>query len=205
MKLYYAPGACSLAANIVAHEAGLAVELVKVDLGSRKTATGEDFRAINPRGYVPTVQLDDGQIICEVAALVQWMADQAPQSDLLPPAGGMARVRVQEWLTFIGTELHKSFSPWLWHKETAASTRETVLAQLELRFAELDGVFARSPFLAGDVFTVADAYAFTILNWTNYLHIALDAHPHVKAFLHRVGTRPKVQAAMAAEGLKLYR
>ncbi len=205
MKLYYAPGACSLAATIVAHEAGLSVEMIKVDLGSHKTAAGVDFRTINPRGYVPTIQLDDGQILSEVAALLQWMADQAPQSGLLPPAGGMARVRVQEWLTFIGTELHKSFSPWLWHKETAASTRETVLANLADRFAELDGVLSTQPYLTGEGFTVADAYAFTILNWANYLHISLDAYPSVKTFLHRVGTRPKVQAAMTAEGLKLYR
>jgi glutathione S-transferase len=142
MKLYYAPGACSLAPHIVAREAGVALDLVKVDLAKYRLETGEDLSSVNAKNYVPAIELDDGQVLTEAAALVQWLAEQAPQSGLLPPAGTLERFRVQEWLNFIATELHKGFSPWLWHKETADSTREAVLAKLASRFALMRSIWA---------------------------------------------------------------
>ena len=148
MKLYYSPGACSLAPHIVARELGLAIELVEVDLGTHRLKDGRDYHAINPRGYVPALQLDDGTVLTEVAAIVQYLADLSPAAALLPPAGSLDRVRVQSWLVFIATELHKVFSPWLWHKETAESTVVAAKERLALRFAELDALLATRGTLA---------------------------------------------------------
>jgi glutathione S-transferase len=199
MKLYYSPGACSLAPHIVSREAGLAIDLVKVDLMTHKTETGADYFAINPRGYVPALEID-GELHTEVAALVQYLAEQAPGSTLLPPAGTMERFRVQQWLAFVSSELHKTFSPWLWHKETAESTRAAVKDKLAARFAELDRHFASHDYLAGD-FSVADAYCFTIVNWANFLSLSLKPYPQLQAYLTRVASRPRVRDALAAEGL----
>jgi len=201
MKLYYAPAACSLAAHIVAREAGLPIELVKVDLATHRLDDGTDYMTINPRGYVPMLELDDGTRLTEVAAIVQYLADLMPAAGLLPPAGTLARVRVQEWLTFVSSELHKAFSPWLWHKETAASTRNDVLQRLARHFGELDRLLARQPYLTGDRFTVADAYAYTIVNWAGFLSISLKPFPALAAFLARVAARPNTQQALVAEGL----
>jgi len=201
MKLYYSPGACSLAPHIVAREAGLNWDLVKVDLATHKTEKGEDFLAINPRGYVPTLALDDGEIATEVAALVQHLAEQAPQSKLLPPTGSRERFRVQQWLIFVSSELHKTFSPWLWHAETAEPTKQAARDKLATRFAELDRHLATRAYLTGDDFTVADAYAFTIVNWTNFLKIDLKPYPNLSAFMARVAARPKVREALKAERL----
>lgn len=201
MKLYYAPAACSLAAHIVAREAGLPIELVKVDLATHRLDDGTDYMTINPRGYVPMLELDDGTRLTEVAAIVQYLADLMPAAGLLPPAGTLARVRVQEWLTFVSSELHKAFSPWLWHKETAASTRNDVLRRLARHFGELDRLLARQPYLTGDRFTVADAYAYTIVNWAGFLSISLKPFPALAAFLARVAARPNTQQALVAEGL----
>jgi glutathione S-transferase len=201
MKLYYSPGACSLAPHIVAREAGLAIDLVKVDLASHKTETGEDYFTINPRGYVPALLLEDGEIHTEAAALVQYLAEQAPQSNLLPPGGSKERFRVNQWLTFVSSELHKTFSPWLWHAETAESTRQAARNKLAMRFAELDRHLADRAYLTGDAFTVADAYAFTIVNWSNFLKIDLKPYPNLSAFMARVAARPQVREALKAERL----
>jgi glutathione S-transferase len=201
MKLYYSPGACSLAPHIVAREAGLAIDLVKVDLGAHRTETGEDYFTINPRGYVPAIQLDDGEVHTEVAALVQYLAEQAPQSNLLPPAGSKERFRVNQWLVFVSSELHKTFSPWLWHAETAESTKQAARDKLAVRFGELDRHLADRAYLTGNAFTVADAYAFTIVNWSNFLKIDLKPYPNLSAFMARVAARPKVREALKAERL----
>ncbi len=201
MKLYYAPAACSLAAHIVAREAGLAIETVKVDLATHRLDDGTDYHQINPRGYVPLLELDDGTRITEVAVIVQYLADLAPEAQLLPPAGTLARVRVQEWLTFVGTELHKAFSPWLWHKETAESTKQDVRRRLARHFGELDRLLATRPYLSGERFTVADAYAFTIVEWSRMLGPSLQPYPALAAWLGRVAARPRTQQALVAEGL----
>ena len=201
MKLYYAPGACSLAPHIVAREASVPVDLVKVDIFKHRLADGSDYKRINPRGYVPLLELEDGERVTEVAVLVQYLAEQGANTDLLPPAGSRERLRVQAWLNFVATELHKTFSPWLWHKETAESTKQAARDKLATRFAELDSVLAAQAFLTGERFTVADAYAFVIVNWSNFLSIDLRPYPNLQAFLERVASRPAVRDALQAEGL----
>jgi glutathione S-transferase len=201
MKLYHAPGACSLAVHIALREAGIAADLVKVDLATHRLEGGEDYFAINPRGYVPLLQLDDGSRHTEVAALLQYVGDLAPASGLIPAAGSMERFQVVQWLAFVSGELHKVFSPWLWHKETADSTRKEVKDKLALRFAELDRLLATREYLAGNRFTVADAYGFTIVNWAPMLGMSLKAYPGLQAWLARVAVRPAVHAALVAEGL----
>jgi glutathione S-transferase len=200
MKLYHAPGACSLAVHIALREADRSFDLHKVNLATHRLDDGSDYRAINPRGYVPLLELDDGSRHTEVAALLQYVGDLEPSQRLLP-ARGLERLVVVEGLAFVATELHKAFSPWLWHKETADSTQQAVRDKLALRFAELDRHFAAHLWLALDRFTVADAYAFTIVNWANFLHIDLKPTPNLRAYLDRVAARPAVQAALAAEGL----
>ena len=200
MRLYYFSGACSLAAHIVAREASLAIDLVKVDLATHKTETGDDYFKINPRGYVPALQID-GEVHTEVAALVSYLAEQAPQSKLLPAAGTIERIRVNQWLAFVASELHRTFSPWLFSAETAESTKKAARDKLAARFAELDALFATRPYLTGDTFTVADAYAFTIVNWSNFLKIDLKPYPNLSAFMARVAARPKVREALRAERL----
>jgi glutathione S-transferase len=199
MKLYYSPGACSLAPHIVAREAGVPVDLVKVDLKTHKLPDGGDFKTINPRGYVPMLELDGGERMTEASVLVQALADRAPASGLMPPSG-QDRYRVQQWLAFVATELHKTFSP-LWYPGTPDATKESSKAKLATRFAELDGVLGGRPYLAGETFTAADAYAFTIVNWANFLGIDLKPYPNLAAFMARVAARPKVREALAAEGL----
>lgn len=158
-KLYYSPSACSLATHIVAREADLAIELVKVDLATHKTEAGDDYFQINPRGYVPALVIE-GQLHTEVAALVQFLAEQAPPSALLPAAGTRERFRVNQWIAFVSSELHKVISPWLWSAATAESTVQAVRDKLATRFTEVDALFATRQYLSGDAFSVADAYAF---------------------------------------------
>lgn len=200
MKLYYAPGACSLAVHIALRETGTAFEGVVVDLTRHTTADGADYHDVSPRGYVPLLQLHDGTRHTEVASLLQYVADLEADQALIGAAGSARRLAVIEWLTFVGTELHKVFSPWLWHKETAESTRRAVKAKLATRFAELDALLSRQDYLAGE-FSVADAYAFTIVNWANFLALPLAPYPHLQAYLSRVSQRPRVQDALRAEGL----
>jgi glutathione S-transferase len=196
MKLYYSPGACSLAPHIVAREAGVAVDLVKVDLKAHKTEHGDDYYAINPRGYVPAVTLDDGTLLTEAGTL----ADRGKANGLIPAAGTTERLKVQEWLTFIGTELHKTIG-WLFQADIEPGTREKVLTRTAARLGDIDKRLEGRNFLTGNDFTVADAYAFTIINWTNFVGIDLAPYPNIQAFMARVADRPKVREALAAEGL----
>lgn len=200
MKLYYAPGACSLSPHIVATEAGVPVELEKVDLAKHKTESGEDFYAVNPKGYVPTLRLDDGSVLTEGPAIVQYLADQKPSSGLAPANGTVDRYRLQEWLNFIGTELHKNFGP-LFNPATPDAVKEMSKANITKRLAYLNDQLANRQYLMGSNFTVADAYAFTIVNWTNFVKIDLKPYPNLVAYMGRVGTRPKVQETLKAEGL----
>lgn len=200
MKLYYSPGACSLSPHIVAREAGIAVELEKVDLAQHKTANGDDYSKINPKGYVPALRLDDGSVLTEGPAIVQYLADQKPATKLAPAAGTVDRYRLQEWLNFIGTELHKNFGP-LFNPATTDAGKEAAKATIAKRIGYLNEELAKKQFLLGDTFTAADAYAFTILNWANFVGMDLKAFPNVAAYSGRIAARPKVQEALRAEGL----
>lgn len=200
MKLYYSPGACSLAVHIALREVGVAFEGVPVDLANHTTSDGADFYDISPRGYVPLLQLDDGSRHTEAASLLQYVAELDPTQSLIGATGSTRRLAVVEWLTFIGTELHKTFSPWLWHKETADSTRQAAKDKLAARFAEWDARLSKQDFLAGE-YSVADAYAFTIVNWANFLAMPLTPYPHLLAYLVRVSQRPRAHEALRAEGL----
>jgi glutathione S-transferase len=196
MKLYFTPGYCSLAVHIALRESGVPFSLEKVD------TTSPEFRKINPRGYVPVLELDDGTRHTEAAALLQYVGDLAPATGLMPAAGSRERFQVLQWLTFISSELHKAFSPWLFHKETADTTRQAVKEKIATRFAELDAHLAKNEWLAGRIFTVADAYAFAIVNWVPWVGMNLSAWPHLAAYMDRVRARSQVRAALDAEGLK---
>ena len=200
MKLYYSPGACSLSPHIVLREAGLSFDVEKVDLGSKKTESGKDFNTINPKGYVPALQLDDGSILTEGPAIVQYLADKAPQSKLAPANGTMERYRLQELLGFIGTELHKGFSP-LFNPTYPEDAKKIIRDNLAKRFNYLNSFLEKGPFLTGEQFTVADAYLFTVLGWTAFVKIDLGQWPVLKAYHARVAGRPAVQEALKAEGL----
>jgi glutathione S-transferase len=200
MKLYYSPGACSLSPHIVAEEAGIPIELEKVDLAKHKTEGGQDYLTVNPKGYVPALRLDDGSILTEGPAIVQYLADQKPASGLAPSAGTIDRYRLQEWLTFIGTEIHKSFSP-LFNPASTDDAKNGAKTAIGKRLTYLNDQLANKQYLMGSKFTVADAYAFTIVNWTNFVGIDLKPYPNVVAYMSRIGGRPKVHAALKAEGL----
>jgi glutathione S-transferase len=201
MKLYYAPAYCSQAVHIALREAGVDVRLVQVDTAAARTADGADYRALNPRGYVPALQLDDGSIHTEVAALLPYVADLAPERALLPGAGTRERFQALQWLAFISSELHKVFSPWLFHPETADSTRHAVREKLKTRIADVDTRLAGRDWLVGDGFTVADAYAFTVLSWAPMVGMSLAAYPNVVGWMARVRARPQVRAVLQTEGL----
>ena len=200
MKLYYAPGACSLSPHIVARELGIAIDLEKVDLKAKKTASGGDYNAVNPKGYVPLLELDNGERLTEGPAIVQYLADQKPESGLAPKAGTMERVRLQEWLSFVGFELHKTWGA-LFNPKVGGDWKEATLDRLGLRLDYLAKQLDGKQYLMGERFTVADAYAFTILNWSGFTGVDLGRWPGIKAFHARVGARPKVQEALKAEGL----
>ena len=200
MKLYYSPAACSLAVHIALRETGTPFDAVKVDLVKHRLADGSDYHAISPRGYVPLLEFDDGSRHTEAASLLQYVADLDPSQALIGAPRSARRLAVVEWLTFISSELHKVFSPWLWHKETADSTKAAVREKLATRFAELDARFKTNEYLAGE-FSVADAYAFTIISWSNFLAVPLKAYPNLQAYLARISARPRVQDALRAEGL----
>lgn len=201
MKLYYAPGACSLSPHISLREAGVAFEIIKVDTVTHRTESGADFKAINPKGYVPALVLESGDVITEGAAVVQYIADRFPTAKLAPENGTLERTRLQEQLNFISSELHKAFSP-LFNKTASTEAKEAATAQLVKRFGNLEGQFADGrPYLLGDAFTVADAYLFTVINWSNHTGVSLAPFPRLNAYLQRIGERPAVRAAMQAEGL----
>lgn len=200
MKLYYAPGACSLASHIALHETGLPFEIDKFIASTGTTASGEDFMQVNPKGYVPTIRLDDGNILTEGAAVLQYIADQNPASGLAPKAGTMERYRLQEWLTFIGTEIHKTFSP-LFNKAVSLEVKNRALELLTRRLGYVETQLANKPYLMGDSFTVADAYMFVVVSWSNRVGFDLAQFPKIQEYLARIAVRPAVQAAMKAEGL----
>ena len=200
MKLYYSPGSCSLSPHIVLHEAGLPFQAVLASTKTHKLQDGTDFYTLNPKGYVPLLELDNGDRLSEGPAIVQYIADQVPEQGLAPPAGTMARYRLMEWLTFIGTELHKSFSPLFtpgMPDEAKAIYRERLLR----RFTWVDQELASRTWLMGDGFTVADAYLFTVSRWCGFVGVDIAGLAHLQAYLARVAARPAVQAAMKAEGL----
>jgi glutathione S-transferase len=199
MKLFYAPGACSLAVHIALRETRLPFELVKVDVATRSTADGNRFDEVSPRGYVPVLELDDGSRHTEAAALLHWVGERDPSLALLGPGGSQRRQEVLEWLVHIATEVHKPFG-WLWQRDLASSTRAIVQSKLAQRFAEIDGRIADREGLAG-AFSVADAYAFACISWTRILGMPLDRYPNLQRYLGRVAARSSVQAAMRAEGL----
>ena len=199
MKLYYSPGACSLAPHIVLREAGLKPEIEKVDLAAKKTERGADYWAINPKGYVPALQLDNGEVLTEVSAILQYVADQKPETNLLPDVGSMARYRVLEWVGFISTEIHKGFGP-LWKPNTPDAYKAIVVETLAKRLQFVESQLGQQ-YLTGAQFTVADAYLFVVVSWANHVKVDLAPYAKLRGFLERVAARPAVQAAMKAEGL----
>jgi glutathione S-transferase len=199
MKLYYSPGACSQAPHIALNELGLPYEAVKVDLTKHTLRDGTDFREINPKGYVPVLELDDGTRLTEVGVLLQYLADQKPGT-IAPVFGTLARWRLMEWLNFISTEVHKGFGP-LWNPNTPAEVRERTVQALGNRFTFLAKTLGHQPYLTGEAFSVADAYLWVILNWADYHKVDLAPWPALQQFRQRVAARPAVLATLKAEGL----
>ncbi len=200
MKLYYGPGACSLSPHIALKEAGIDATLAKVDTKTHKVEDGTDFYTINPKGYVPVLELDDGERLTEGPAIVQYIADLNPASALAPAAGTIERYRLMEWLNFITTELHKQFGP-MFQATTPAEYKGFLKEKIGKRFDWLATELTGRDYLMGKQFTVADAYLFTILNWTGRVGIDLDRWPVLAAYRARVAARPKVREAMLEEGL----
>ena len=200
MKLYYSPGACSLSPHIVLYEGGFSFEMEKVDLVSKKTESGADFTAINPKGYVPALVLNDGQVLTEGPAIIQYLADSVPEKKLIPAAGSMERYHVMEWLNFISTELHKGFGP-LFNAKAPVEWKTLVKAQLLTRITYVRQQLEGKNWLMGTEFTVADAYLFTVLSWANHVGLDLTSMPQITGYLKRVASRPLVQVALKAEGL----
>lgn len=200
MKLYYSPGACSLSPHIALHESGLAFDTIAAPTKTHKLADGTDYYTINPLGYVPLLVLDDGTQLREGPAIVQYIADQVPAKKLAPANGTYARYKLQEWLNFIGTELHKGFSP-LFTPGMPEDAKALAKTRLTGRLQWVDGELAKSTYLMGDTFTVADGYLFVVAGWGKHVGIDLSNLPHLSAFLARVNARPAVQAALRAEGL----
>jgi glutathione S-transferase len=201
MKLYYSRGACSLSPHIVLREAGLPFELLAVDLKAKTFAGGGDFRAVNPKGYVPVLELDDGRRLTEGPAIVQYLADLAPAAGLAPPNGSFERYRLQEWLNFISTEIHKQFSP-LFDPTASDDTKTRQKDKLAGRFDWLQAELGERDYLMETGFTVADAYLFTVLNWSRAMGIDLERWPALKKYTARISGRPAVDAALKAEGLR---
>jgi glutathione S-transferase len=201
MKLYYTPGACSLSPHIALRESGLSFELERVNLQEKKTQVGADYKAINPKGYVPALALDDGTLITEGAVIVQYVADRSPDAKLAPPAGTIERLRLQEWLNFIATELHKGFGP-VNNPKANDAIKEFYKDRLVARFGVLGAALSGHDYLVGDRFTVADGYAYyTLRNWRKLVGPEFGDHAPLRAYFDRIGHRESVQAALAAEGL----
>lgn len=200
MKLYYSPGASSLLPHIVLREAGLSFELEKVSLKNKKTAGDRDFLRINAKGQVPTLQFEDGNVLTEGPAIVLWLADQVPEKRLAPAAGTMERYHMIEWLNFIATEMHKSFTA-LFDGGAPDATKQAARERIERRLDYAQKALGEQPFLIGEHFTTADAYLFTVLSWGAYVDIDITRWPKLAAFAARVGARPKVRDALKAEGL----
>ena len=200
MKLFYTPGACSLSPHIALLEAGLPFTLSKVDLKNKKLESGEDFNGINGKGYVPVLQLDDGQVLTEGSAIVQYIADLKPAAGLAPAAGTVERYRLQEWLNFITSELHKPMGS-MFNPAQTPEWKESVKATLSKRLDWLSKQLEGKQYLLGDKFSIADGYLFTILNWAGMVKFDLAPWPVIQQYAARVGQRPKVVEALKAEGL----
>jgi len=200
MKLYYSPGACSLSPHIVAKEAGIELELMKVDTGTKKMADGGDFYQVNPKGYVPALTLDSGDVLTEGPAIVQYLADQKPQSGLVPKCGEMERYRVQEMLGYVNSEIHKTYGA-MFNPKITPEQREDRIAYLKKRYPLVEKQLEGREYLYGSQFTVADAYLYVVTNWARHLKVDLSEFPNLLAFQKRVSARPAVQAALRAEGL----
>lgn len=201
MKLYYKPGACSLASHIVLTEIGTPFETEAVDTAAGRTESGADFRSINPRGYVPVLALDDGELVREGSAILQYLADKYPSSDLAPSNGTMARTRVQEYLSFVAADLHKSFSP-LFKGDSTDTEKTKARSIVKTKFDQVENILADGrEYLVDGKFSVADAYLFVVSNWANFTEIDLSGWPNLKAYVERVAARPATQTAMRAEGL----
>ena len=199
MKLFIKPGACSLSPHIILEEAGLPYETEVVDLAKKVTASGADYLAINPKGYVPALQLDSGEVLTEGPAIVQYLADQVPQKNLAPTNGTLARYHLQSWLTFIGTEIHKNYSPFF-NPAAPAEMKDIARANLQRRLGYVNEQLAGKDYLLGQ-FSVADAYLFVVVNWSGFVQLDLSGWPNLTAFMARMAARPAVQAALKAEGL----
>lgn len=200
MRLYYGPGLCSQASHIALREAGLAFDLVKVDLAAKRTEDDRDFHTISPAGYVPALEIGPGVVLTEGPAILQYIADRAPASGLAPGHGSFERYRLQSWLNFVTSELHKGYSP-LFKPDTPAEFKQQALALLGQRLAIVERALAATPFLTGTGFTIADAYLFVVTGWSGFVGLDLAAFPNLVAFRARVAARPMVKAALAAEGL----
>jgi glutathione S-transferase len=199
MKLYFAPGACSLAPHIVLNETGQKYDLARVDLRTHKVDDGSDYTKVNPKGYVPALVTDDGATLTEAAVVLQYLAERKPGT-LAPQFGARERWQLLEWLNFIATEFHKGYGP-LWNPATPDATKAEAKTKLAKRYAFVERALANQPFLTGERFTIADAYLFTVTNWAGMLDVNLDAFPGVRNFMARVASRRAVQAALAQEGL----
>lgn len=200
MKLYYSPGSCSLASHIALCETGLPFETDQIIKTNKMTVGGENFMHLNPKGYVPTIKLDDGSILTEGVAVLQYIADRKPDSGLAPKAGTMERYRLQEWLTFISSEIHKSFSP-MFNKDTLEEVKANARNHLTRRFGYVETQLANKPYLMGDHFTVADAYLFVVTRWSDHAGLDLSPFPRIREYMARIASRPAVQKALKAEGL----
>ena len=200
MKLFYAPGACSLSPHIILHESGLKHTVAKTNLKDKTFDGGGDFKLKNPHGYVPVLELDDGSTLTEGPAIVQYIADKVPEKKLAPAPGTMERAKMQSWLNFVSTEIHKGFSP-LFNPAMPEEAKKLFREKLLQRFEVLDRHFAKSDYLMGSSFSLPDAYLFTVLNWTKPTNIDISQFKHLTAYHERMGARPSVQAAMKAEGL----
>ncbi|WP_445497695.1 glutathione transferase GstA [Photorhabdus sp. SF281] len=200
MKLYYQPGACSLSPHIILREAGLDFSVIKVDLKTKKTENGDDFLAVNPKGQVPTLLLDNNEILTEGSVIVQYIADQKPEKKLIAPAGTMERYHQLECLSYISSEIHKGYSP-LFLPGTPDNYRPVAINYLLKKFNYIDEVLAKQPYIAGDNFTVADAYLFTVSNWASLVQLDLSGLIHLKAYQEKIAERPNVRDALKAEGL----
>jgi glutathione S-transferase len=198
MKLYYLPAACSLAPNIALREAGLKFELVKVDRRSKKAADGLDFNEVNPKGYVPALTLDNGEVLTENVAVLQYVADRNPAAKLAPPSGTMERYRLMEWLSFINSEVHKGFTP-LFREDASEDVKLYTRKNLQGRLDYLERILGGRTFLMGEQFTIADAYLFAVASWGR--HVKVDLAPALQRYVERVGQRPHVIEALTAEGL----
>lgn len=200
MKLYFSPGACSLSPHIVLLEAGLSFTTEKVDLRSKLTASGQDFRAINDKGYVPALETDSGVLLTEGPAIVQYIADLAPEKQLAPAPGTVERYQVAGWLNFIGTEVHKTYSP-LFDPAASEDTKAYARANLSKRYTYVNAKLEGREYLFGERFSVADAYLFVVTSWASHVKFDLAGFPHLQAFQKRIAARPAVQQALRAEGL----